>query len=84
MTDNQGPNLPSRAALKAIGAYQSARSGQLSPCRFTPSCSEYAAEAVGLHGFVYGTGLAIWRILRCNPLGSHGLDPVPIKTGVSR
>jgi putative membrane protein insertion efficiency factor len=46
-------------------------------CRFTPTCSEYAAEAVLRHGALGGTLLALWRLLRCNPLGGRGLDPVP-------
>ena len=46
-------------------------------CRYVPSCSEYAAEAVARHGFVYGAILAGWRLLRCNPLARGGYDPVP-------
>jgi putative membrane protein insertion efficiency factor len=46
-------------------------------CRYVPSCSEYAAEAVARHGFFYGVGLAVWRLLRCNPLARGGHDPVP-------
>lgn len=46
-------------------------------CRYTPSCSQYAVEALKIHGPVKGFLLAVWRILRCNPWGSHGYDPVP-------
>ncbi|MCQ2114288.1 MAG: membrane protein insertion efficiency factor YidD [Bacteroidaceae bacterium] len=46
-------------------------------CRFTPTCSEYALEALRKHGPLKGTLLAIWRILRCNPWGGSGYDPVP-------
>jgi putative membrane protein insertion efficiency factor len=46
-------------------------------CRFVPSCSAYAAEAVDRHGAIRGTALAARRLLRCHPFGSHGLDPVP-------
>ena len=46
-------------------------------CRFVPSCSEYAAEAIARHGFFYGTALALWRLVRCNPITRGGYDPVP-------
>ena len=46
-------------------------------CRFTPSCSHYAIEAITKHGPVKGLWLAIKRILRCNPWGGSGYDPVP-------
>lgn len=46
-------------------------------CRFTPTCSEYAAEAITRHGTVRGMLLGLYRLLRCHPLGGHGLDPVP-------
>ncbi len=48
-----------------------------SSCRYTPTCSEYAVQAVQKHGPVKGTWLAIKRILRCHPWGGHGYDPVP-------
>ena len=46
-------------------------------CRFTPSCSAYAKEAIMKHGPIKGLALALWRILRCNPWGGSGYDPVP-------
>ncbi len=46
-------------------------------CRFSPSCSEYAAEALQRHGPARGTLLAVKRLLRCHPWGSRGHDPVP-------
>jgi putative membrane protein insertion efficiency factor len=46
-------------------------------CRFTPTCSEYALEALARHGLVRGTGLALRRILRCHPFGGSGYDQVP-------
>ena len=46
-------------------------------CRFTPTCSEYARQALLKYGPVKGLALAVWRILRCNPGGGSGYDPVP-------
>ena len=46
-------------------------------CIYTPTCSEYAMEAIEKHGVLKGTGLAIWRVLRCNPFMKGGYDPVP-------
>ncbi len=46
-------------------------------CRYTPTCSQYAIEALRKHGPLRGTALAVWRILRCNPWGGSGYDPVP-------
>ncbi len=46
-------------------------------CRFAPSCSDYAIEALRRHGALRGTGLAAWRVLRCNPWCAGGYDPVP-------
>ena len=48
-------------------------------CRFHPTCSQYAIEALTTHGAVKGLLLAVWRILRCNPWGGQGYDPVPPK-----
>lgn len=46
-------------------------------CRFHPSCSHYAREAIRVHGALKGSGLAAWRVLRCQPFCKGGLDPVP-------
>lgn len=46
-------------------------------CRFHPTCSQYALEAFRAHGFVRGLGLAVWRVLRCQPFARGGWDPVP-------
>lgn len=46
-------------------------------CRFTPTCSQYGLEAFRKHGPLKGLYLTLWRILRCNPWGGHGHDPVP-------
>jgi len=48
-----------------------------SACRFVPTCSDYAAEAVAVHGVFRGVLLAAWRIARCNPFTHGGYDPVP-------
>lgn len=48
-------------------------------CRYTPTCSQYAIEAIEIHGIFKGTLLAIRRILRCNPFFKGGYDPVPPK-----
>jgi uncharacterized protein len=61
-----------------IRAYQLFVSPLLLPsCRFLPTCSEYAAEALGRHGILRGTILALRRLIRCHPWGSSGYDPVP-------
>jgi hypothetical protein len=67
-----------RFAILPIRAYQWTLSPLLPRgCRFTPSCSEYAAEAVLAHGLLRGCLLAARRLLRCHPWGGHGYDPVP-------
>lgn len=48
-------------------------------CRFTPTCSEYMMQAIQIHGLIKGLYLGIKRLLRCNPWGGHGYDPVPPK-----
>lgn len=66
--------------LRLIRAYQKYIS-PLSPpnCRFIPTCSAYAVEAIEKHGVLYGGYLSIRRILRCHPFGKSGYDPVPPK-----
>lgn len=64
--------------LQPIYLYQRYISPMLPPsCRFTPTCSAYAVEALKKHGPIKGLLLAIWRTLRCNPWGGSGYDPVP-------
>ncbi len=48
-------------------------------CKYDPTCSNYAIQAIQIHGALKGTGLAVWRILRCNPFSKGGYDPVPPK-----
>ena len=48
-------------------------------CRFTPTCSEYAMQALEVHGVAKGLVLTAWRLLRCNPFGKFGYDPVTPK-----
>jgi putative membrane protein insertion efficiency factor len=68
----------SKLLVMPIRFYQICISPLLGPCcRFTPTCSEYAKQAILKHGPIKGLGLAIWRILRCNPWGGSGYDPVP-------
>jgi len=70
------------AALAFIRAYQLLVSPVLPPaCRFHPSCSTYAYEAVEKRGLWRGVGLTLRRLLRCHPLGGHGFDPVPERPG---
>jgi uncharacterized protein len=64
--------------LKLIWLYRRALSPVLTPrCRFEPSCSAYAEEAISVHGAFRGGLLAIWRLLRCQPFARGGIDPVP-------
>jgi uncharacterized protein len=68
--------------VRAIRLYQLARAGKPSPCRFVPTCSEYAAQAMVVHGTVRGGLLALKRVSKCHPLGGRGFDPVPTKGGL--
>lgn len=69
---------PRRLVLLAIRGYQLTLSPLLGPrCRFHPSCSHYAAEAVERHGLIRGSGLALARLGRCHPFNPGGYDPVP-------
>jgi len=61
-----------------LRGYQRWISPSLPPsCRYTPTCSEYALEALEQRGLFVGTALAVWRVLRCHPFVKGGLDPVP-------
>ncbi len=64
-------------ALRLIRIYQRYISPALPPsCRFVPTCSEYGYEAIAKYGIIKGSRLAAWRVLRCNPFGRGGYDPV--------
>lgn len=69
-----------RFLLSGINVYQQLRAHRPSPCRFIPSCSEYAREAVTEHGAARGTLMSLHRLSRCHPLGGHGFDPVPARS----
>jgi len=72
----------SAALVGLIRFYQRYISAYLPPrCKYYPTCSEYAVEALRVHGVWRGMGLATWRLLRCNPLSDGGIDPVPPKHG---
>ena len=66
--------------IKFVRFYQVAISANRPPCcKYMPTCSAYALEALEVHGALKGSALAIWRILRCNPFSRGGYDPVPEK-----
>jgi putative membrane protein insertion efficiency factor len=75
------PSLRKMASLglqAVIRSYQLVLSPLLPPsCRYLPSCSDYAVEAIGRHGALVGVGLAARRLVRCHPWGGSGYDPVP-------
>ena len=67
-----------RIFIGIIRVYQKILSPLLgAQCRYTPTCSQYAVEALQKHGALKGSWLAFKRILSCNPFGGHGYDPVP-------
>ena len=66
-----------RALHAAVRGYQRVPAGRPSPCRFDPSCSTYALEALERHGAARGTWLTVRRLARCHPWGGHGLGPGP-------
>ncbi|TFG94838.1 MAG: membrane protein insertion efficiency factor YidD [Myxococcales bacterium] len=73
-----GSKLGVRIALVLVQGYRMILSPWLGPaCRFEPSCSSYAVDAIRHHGILRGCYLALRRVARCNPLGGCGYDPVP-------
>jgi uncharacterized protein len=74
------PTLPVRVSLRLIRLYKVLISPYFTgSCRFLPSCADYAAEAIALHGVCRGSWLAARRLARCHPLCEAGYDPVPVK-----
>lgn len=71
------PGLVARLEIAAVRSYQLVRHGRPSPCRYLPTCSQYAIEALTRHGAAKGSWLAARRLARCHPWGGHGADPVP-------
>ena len=68
----------SKVLVALLRAYQLVVSPLFGPrCKYYPTCSSYAIEAVRTHGALRGAGMATWRVLRCNPFSNGGLDPVP-------
>ena len=68
-----------KVLIAIIHLYQKIPFSSHKLCRYTPTCSEYAIESIETYGSIKGSYLAMKRILRCNPLGSYGYDPVPKK-----
>jgi uncharacterized protein len=71
------PSLPARLLLALVGLYRLTAAVRVPRCRFLPSCSTYAVEALRRHGALRGTWLAVRRVGRCHPWNPGGLDPVP-------
>ena len=70
--------MPSRIAIKLIGIYKRFISPLLPPaCKYIPTCSEYAAEAIQKYGLMRGGWMGLKRLMRCNPFSRGGYDPVP-------
>lgn len=74
-------SVAARAIKSLITGYQRATGHRPSPCRYVPSCSYYAVEAVELHGAAKGVWLSVRRLLRCRPGARSGWDPVPDSSG---
>lgn len=70
-------SLMGRALHRVVRGYQSLFAWRPSPCRFVPTCSNYALDALETHGVIKGSWLTARRLGRCHPWGGHGWDPVP-------
>jgi putative membrane protein insertion efficiency factor len=62
---------------RCVRLYQRITDGRPTPCRFVPTCSNYALDALEAHGAIRGSALTARRLCRCHPWGGHGWDPVP-------
>jgi|SRR5688572_9829777 uncharacterized protein len=79
------PNPGQRALIALLTIYKTLASPWYAgSCRYVPSCSQYAREAIIEHGALRGGWLAMRRLARCNPLGSYGFDPVPLTDRITR
>ena len=77
--------VPQRVVLAGLRIYKLILSPVFAgSCRYMPSCSEYTADAVRVHGAVKGLALGTWRLLRCHPFGGNGIDPVPMSSAAWR
>ena len=74
------PGVATRVVVRMVVWYQYLVSGRPTVCRYVPSCSNYALDALEGHGAVRGSWLTLRRLARCNPWGANGWDPVPPAT----
>jgi putative membrane protein insertion efficiency factor len=84
MTERTGPGWVARLLLWVVGLYQATAAFRTPRCRFTPTCSQYAVDAIQFHGAARGSWLAVRRLLRCHPFHPGGTDPVPPPAAVAR
>ena len=80
--DAAAGNIAVRVLVGSVRIYQAARAGRPSPCRYWPSCSEYAVDALREHGAARGGWMTLGRLARCHPWGGSGVDPVPVPVAV--
>lgn len=77
MSGSEPAGIPARVLMALVRAYRLIPKGPAPRCRFHPTCSAYALEALRRHGAPRGTWLAVRRVARCHPFNAGGLDPVP-------
>ena len=76
-TDAARPGHWARVELAVVRSYQRLAVNRRPSCRYWPTCSDYAAQAIARHGAWRGTIMAVRRLARCHPWGGYGADPVP-------